>query len=205
MINGVNITAIIWARDTNMAMAALVGQPEVSRVAAYSSVPQNDTSERLALLARAADPDADMSGIIRGCSKNVAYDFATYAMASIGWAGAQPGTGPRHLPNGGPTGASGSDDGLETGSESLTVDPHPGSRWEGRVYLSLNGNLVSVGIWTHDIRDTWAFVQESGGLVTSVPRDHEDWPPGAARLMGAYVPPDLLGPPHAAGRDFGHK
>ena len=186
MINGVNITAAVWARDTNMTMAALVGQPEVSRVAAHLPVPQNATSERPAPLALATDPDADMTGSIRGCSKNVAYDLATHAMASIGWAGAEPGTGP--------VGASGLDDGPEIESESLTLDPHPGSRLEGRLYFSLNGSLVSVGIWTHDIRATWAFVQENGGLVTSVPRDYEDRPLGARSLMGSYLPSDLIGP-----------
>ena len=193
MVDGVNVTAVIWARDANMTMAALVGQPEVSRVAAYLSVPQNAMSERPTPLAPATDPDADMSGSIRGCSKNVAYDLATHAMASIGWAGAQPGTGPKHLSDTSPAGASGSGDGPETESESLTLDPHPGSRLEGELYFSLEGSFVSVGIWTHDIRATWAFVQENGGLITSVPRDYGDRPLGARSLMGSYLPPELLG------------
>lgn len=193
MINGVNVTAAVWARDTNMTMAALVGQPEVSRVAAYSPVPQNATSERPAPLALATDPDADMRGGIRGCSKNVAHGLATHAMAGIGWAGAEPGTGPRHTPDAGAVGASGSGDGPGTGSESLTLDPNPGSRLEGNLIVSLDGTMAGVDIWTHDIRATWAFVQENGGLVTSVPRDYEDRPLGAISLMGSYLPLDLLG------------
>ena len=193
MVDGVNVTAVVWARDANMTMAALVGQPEVSRVAAYLSVPQNATSERLAPLALATDPDADMRGGTRPCSKNVAYDLATHAMAGIGWAGAEPGTGPRHTPDAGAAGASGSGDGPGTGSESLTLDPNPGSRLKGNLEVSLDGTMAGVDIWTHDIRAIWAFVQENGGLVTSVPRDYEDRPLGARNLMGSYLPLDLLG------------
>ena len=57
--NGVNVTAIIWERDSNITIRSVLERPEVSGVAAYSRVTPNST-EAVALLAKYDNPDVKL-------------------------------------------------------------------------------------------------------------------------------------------------
>ena len=178
--NGVNVTAVVWARDSNMTIQSVLERPEVSGVAAYSYIAPN-SNEAPTLLARYDNLDVirpDM-GLPTSCGMMHGHMLLS-AMDDVGWDGAGPGAMPadrKEVDHTGPCGPA-------TAEPPLTLDAIPATRINpesGTVYA---GDLMGVEIYTSNNTSVWAYLKGNGALVTGAG-------PG---MVSGFVPSLVLWP-----------
>ena len=195
--NGVNITAVIWARDSNMTIPSILERPEVSSISTYSYVEPNST-DAPTLLAQANNTDVvrpDLTRLPTECG-NIRPHIFLLLMDAVGWDGAEPGTGPRGAisANGtepesdGPTDQGRTNDRFSAQATAepppLTLNPWPETRVDPESGIIYAGDLMGVSIRTSNYTAVWAFLKENEALVTRA----------KPQLVSGYIPPSILWP-----------
>ena len=96
--NGVNVTVIIWERDSNITIRSVLERPEVSGVAAYSRVTPNST-EAVALLAKYDNPDVKLPHMGHPTTCGLTTNHMLPVMMDyVGWGAAAPGVVSGYIP-----------------------------------------------------------------------------------------------------------
>ena len=179
--SGVNVTAVVWARDSNVTIPAILERPEVSGVAAYSRVAPNST-EAPTPLAKYDNPDVKLPHMGLPTTCGLVFKYMLLAMMDdIGWGGAGPGAMPADRKE---------VDHVRPGMPA-TPEPVPPifdivspTRVDAESGVLYAGDLMGVEIYTTNYTSVWAYLKENGALVF-----------GAGRgAVAGYVPPSVLWP-----------
>ena len=173
---GIDVTAVIWAADSNMTIPAILHRPDVSSVMVYASSNSTTTPRLLALF---HDPDVtpNWHGITE-CGA-LSEEHIPMLMDNVGWKGSKPDTGPV------PKSFDDSSD-APIDRAKLTLDPYPITHMDPKTGLVYAGDLLRVGVKTTDYMAIWSYMKENGAIVTDVYQEYE--------YVSGYIPPSLIGP-----------
>ena len=179
--SGVNVTAIVWARDSNVTIPAILERPEVSGVAAYSHIAPNSTEAPMPL-AQYDNPDVIRPHMGHPTPCGLATDHILLAMMDdICWGGAAPDATPAdrkeidHSRPGMPATPEPVPPALDAIS-NMRIDVESGTAYVG--------DLMGVEIYTSNHTSVWAYLKDNGALVFGAG-------PGA---VAGYASPHVLWP-----------